>query len=209
MQDLIAKANTLLEALPYIQKFSGATFVVKYGGSFMDSPDENVRTGVARDIVFLEAVEINPVVVHGGGKAITRAMEKAGLKADFIQGQRVTDEATVKIVDDVLSREINPEVVKTINALGGQPVGFAGPDVFRCRKLQLDDKGNPARKVDIGFVGEVIEVNTAPLKESIWCGLRRSSARRRAAKTGRSTTATPTWRRRNWLLPSRRSGWCS
>ena len=170
MQDLIAKANTLLEALPYIQKFSGATFVVKYGGSFMDSPDENVRTGVARDIVFLEAVEINPVVVHGGGKAITRAMEKAGLKADFIQGQRVTDEATVKIVDDVLSREINPEVVKTINALGGQPVGFAGPDVFRCRKLQLDDKGNPARKVDIGFVGEVIEVNTAPLKESIWCG---------------------------------------
>ena len=109
MQDLIAKAETLLEALPYIQKFSGATFVVKYGGSFMDSPDANVRTGVARDIVFLEAVEINPVVVHGGGKAITRAMEKAGLKADFIQGQRVTDEATAKIVDDVLSREINPE----------------------------------------------------------------------------------------------------
>ena len=111
VQDLIAKAETLLEALPYIQKFSGATFVVKYGGSFMDSPDDNVRNGVARDIVFLEAVEINPVVVHGGGKAITRAMEKAGLKADFIQGQRVTDEATVKIVDDVLSREINPEIV--------------------------------------------------------------------------------------------------
>src|ERR1035441_4486215 len=75
----------LLEALPYIQKFSGATFVVKYGGSFMDSPDDNVRNGVARDVVFLEAVEINPVVVHGGGKAITRAMEKAGIKADFIQ----------------------------------------------------------------------------------------------------------------------------
>ena len=100
MQDLIAKASTLLEALPYIQKFSGETFVVKYGGSFMDSPDESVRTGVARDIVFLEAVEINPVVVHGGGKAITRAMEKAGLKANFIQGQRVTDEATAQIVDD-------------------------------------------------------------------------------------------------------------
>ncbi|HTV76224.1 MAG TPA: acetylglutamate kinase, partial [Candidatus Baltobacteraceae bacterium] len=117
MQDLIAKAATLLEALPYIQKFSGETFVVKYGGSFMDSPDETVRTGVARDIVFLEAVEINPVVVHGGGKAITRAMEKAGLKANFIQGQRVTDEATVQIVDEVLSREINPEIVKTINSL--------------------------------------------------------------------------------------------
>ena len=159
-----------MEALPYIQKFSGETFVVKYGGSFMDSPDDSVRTGVARDIVFLEAVEINPVVVHGGGKAITRAMEKAGLVANFIQGQRVTDEATVKIVDDVLSREINPEVVKTINALGGQAVGFSGADIFKCRKLWLDDKDNPGRKIDIGYVGEVIEVDVAPLKESIWCG---------------------------------------
>jgi acetylglutamate kinase len=170
VQDLIAKAETLLEALPYIQKFNGATFVVKYGGSFMDSPDANVRTGVARDIVFLEAVEINPVVVHGGGKAITRAMEKAGLKADFIQGQRVTDEATVKIVDEVLTGEINPEIVKTIKELGGRPVGFAGRDIFKCRKLWLDDKENPGRKIDIGYVGEVIEVNVAPLKESMWCG---------------------------------------
>ena len=170
MQDLIAKASTLLEALPYIQKFSGETFVVKYGGSFMDSPDDNVRTGVARDIVFLEAVEINPVIVHGGGKAITRAMEKAGLTANFILGQRVTDEATAQIVDEVLSREINPEVVKTINALGGQAVGFAGPDIFKCKKLYLDDKEHPGNKIDIGYVGEVIEVNVAPLKESMWCG---------------------------------------
>ena len=83
MQDLIAKAETLLEALPYMQKFRGETFVVKYGGSFMDSPDANVRNGVARDMVFLEAVEINPIVVHGGGKAITRAMDEdvlAGLE---------------------------------------------------------------------------------------------------------------------------------
>ncbi len=170
MQDLIAKAATLLEALPYIQKFSGETFVVKYGGSFMDSPDDGVRQGVARDIVFLEAVEINPVIVHGGGKAITRAMEKAGLKASFIQGQRVTDAATAQIVDDVLSREINPEVVRTINSLGGQAVGFAGPDIFKCRKLYLDDREHPGRKIDIGYVGEVIEVNVQPLKESIWCG---------------------------------------
>src|ERR1017187_1647609 len=134
MQDLIAKATTLLEALPYIQRFSGATFVVKYGGSFMDSPDPETRNGVARDIVFLEAVEINPVVVHGGGKAITRAMEKAGLKANFIQGQRVTDEDTVKIADDVLSREINPEVVAAINALGGVAKGFAGPEIFRSEE---------------------------------------------------------------------------
>src|SRR6476619_1664737 len=101
MQDLIAKASTLLEALPYIQKFSGATFVIKYGGSFMDSPDPQIRNGVARDIVFLEAVEINPVIIHGGGKAITRAMEKAGLKPTFVEGQRVTDEATVTLVDEV------------------------------------------------------------------------------------------------------------
>src|ERR1041384_2221172 len=150
MQDLIAKAATLLEALPYIQKFAGATFVVKYGGSFMDSPDPAVRNGVARDIVFLEAVEINPIVVHGGGKAITRAMEAAGLKANFIQGQRVTDEATIKIVDDVLSREINPEVVASINSLGGAAKSFAGPDIFKCKKLLLDDKENPGRKIDIG-----------------------------------------------------------
>jgi acetylglutamate kinase len=171
MQDLIAKAEMLLEALPYIQKFSGETFVVKYGGSFMDSPDANVRDGVARDIVFLEAVEINPVVVHGGGKAITRAMEKAGLKADFIQGQRVTDEATVKIVDEVLSREINPEVVAAINSLGGVAKGFAGPDIFKCRKLWLNDKENPGQKIDIGYVGEVIGVNTAPLLECIAQGI--------------------------------------
>jgi acetylglutamate kinase len=170
VQDLIAKADMLLEALPYIQKFSGATFIVKYGGSFMDSPDEKVRTGVARDIVFLEAVEINPVIVHGGGKAITRAMEKAGLAANFIQGQRVTDEATVKIVNDVLTGEINPEVVKAINDLGGNAVGFAGPDIFKCRKLLLDDKDDPDKKIDIGYVGEVVEVNVAPIKESIWCG---------------------------------------
>jgi acetylglutamate kinase len=170
VQNLIAKAETLLEALPYIQKFSGATFVVKYGGSFMDSPDANVRHSVARDIVFLEAVEIDPIVVHGGGKAITRAMEKAGLKAEFVQGQRVTSEATAKIVDDVLSREINPEIVKTINARGGRAIGFAGPDIFKCRKLWLDDQENPGKKIDIGYVGEVVEVNAAPLKESIWCG---------------------------------------
>ncbi len=171
MQDLIAKAETLLEALPYVQKFSGATFVVKYGGSFMDSPEADVRNSVARDIVFLEAVEINPVVVHGGGKAITRAMEKSGLKANFIQGQRVTDEATVKIVDDVLSREINPEVVATINSLGGASQGFAGTDIFKCRKMWLDDKEKPGAKIDIGYVGEVIAVNTTPLLKCIEQGI--------------------------------------
>src|SRR5271154_6014178 len=99
MEALIAKADVLLEALPYLQRFRGKTFVVKYGGSFMDSPDPAIRNGVARDVVFLEAAGIKPVVVHGGGKAITRAMEAAALTAKFIQGMRVTDEATVKVVE--------------------------------------------------------------------------------------------------------------
>jgi acetylglutamate kinase len=171
MEDLIAKAETLLEALPYVQRFSGATFVIKYGGSFMDSPDANIRDGVARDLVFLEAVEIDPVVVHGGGKAITRAMEAAGLKATFLQGQRVTDEATVAVVDRVLSREINPEVVAGINRLGGAAQGFAGTDIFTCRKLWLSDQDRPEQKHDLGYVGEVVAVNTAPLLECIARGV--------------------------------------
>ena len=167
MQDLIAKVATLLEALPYIQRFRSQTFVVKYGGSFMDSPDPAVRHGVARDVVFLEAVGINPVVVHGGGKAITRAMEAAGLKANFIQGQRVTDMATVDVVERVLSREINPEIVKTITELGGKARGFSGADIFKCRRLLLDDKEKLGAKIDIGFVGEVTAVNVEPLRECI------------------------------------------
>lgn len=171
MQDLIAKAATLLEALPYVQEFSGATFVVKYGGSFMDSPDPVIRNSVARDIVFLEAVEINPIVVHGGGKAITRAMEAAGLKANFVRGQRVTDEAAVQVVDRVLSREINPEIVAAINALGGRAQGFAGTEIFTCRKLMVADPENPDQRIDIGLVGEVIAVNTAPLLDCIEKGI--------------------------------------
>ena len=165
MQEVISKANTLLEALPYIQRFRSQTFVVKYGGSFMDSPDAEVRNGVARDIVFLEAVGINPVVVHGGGKAITRAMEAAGLKANFIQGQRVTDEATANVVEQVLSREINPEIVRTINSLGGKAKGFAGSDIFTCR--QLKTTGTDGKEIDLGYVGEVIKVNVEPLRECI------------------------------------------
>jgi acetylglutamate kinase len=168
MQELISKADVLLEALPYIQRFRNQTFVVKYGGSFMDSPDPAVRTGVARDIVFLEAVGINPVVIHGGGKAITRAMEAAGLKANFIQGQRVTDEASVNVVEQVLSREINPEIVQTIDSLGGKAQGFAGSDIFTCRKLLLN---TPEGQLDIGYVGEVIAVKTQPLLECITRGI--------------------------------------
>jgi acetylglutamate kinase len=161
LHDLISKAAVLLEALPYMQRFRGQTFVIKYGGSFMDSPDPELRRGVARDVVFLEAARIKPVVVHGGGKAITRAMDVAGLAANFIQGMRVTDAAAVKVVDQVLSREINPEVVATINSLKGRARGFAGTEIFTCRKLWLT--GAAGEKIDPGFVGEVTGVNTGPL----------------------------------------------
>lgn len=169
MQEIITKAGTLLEALPYIQRFRGELFVVKYGGSFMDSPDPAERHRVAREIVFLEAVGINPVVVHGGGKAVTRALEAAGLTTTFLQGQRVTDEETVKVVDDVLSREINPEIVAAIESLGGRARGFAGTEIFRCRKFSAQDENGNA--IDLGFVGEVSEVNVAPLRECIRRGV--------------------------------------
>ncbi|MCX8089723.1 MAG: acetylglutamate kinase [Verrucomicrobiae bacterium] len=171
MQPYISKAATLLEALPYIQRFRNQVFVIKYGGSFMDSPDPNVRTGVARDIVFLEAVGINPVVVHGGGKAISRAMETAGLKPRFVQGMRVTDEATMKVVERVLSREINPEIVRAIESLGGRAQGFAGTEIFLATKLRMADPENPRRKLDLGYVGEVIGVKVEPLQKCIRRGV--------------------------------------
>ncbi len=165
MEDVIAKAATLLEALPYIQRFRNETFVIKYGGSFMDSPDPEVRSSVARDIVFLEAVGINPVVIHGGGKAISRAMQETGLEPEFVQGMRVTSERVIEVVDSVLTRQINPEIVETLASLGGKAQGLAGTDIFSCRKLWLNgDDGEP---VDTGFVGEVTSVSTDPLLECI------------------------------------------
>src|SRR5262245_26474394 len=155
----------LLEALPYVQRFRSQTFVVKYGGSFMDSPDPEVRTGVARDVVFLETVGINPVVVHGGGKAISRAMDDAGLNTPFIQGMRVTSEAAVQVVERVLSQVINPDIVRMIESLGGKAKGFSGADIFTCRKLAME--GPNGGKVDVGFVGEVTGVDLAPLRECI------------------------------------------
>ncbi|HUJ08819.1 MAG TPA: acetylglutamate kinase [Verrucomicrobiae bacterium] len=161
MRDVIKKADVLLEALPYIQRFRSSTFVVKYGGSFMDSPDPKVRTGVAADVVFLEAVGINPVVVHGGGKAITKAMEKAGIKPQFVQGLRVTDEETMKCVEEVLANVINRDIVEMIQKLGGKARSFSGKDVFKCRKLLTDG-------VDLGYVGEVTEVAVDKIRRSLY-----------------------------------------
>jgi acetylglutamate kinase len=162
--ELTAKAKVLLEALPYIQDFRGSTFVIKYGGSFMDEPDPVVRTRVARDIAFLAACGINVVVVHGGGKAITRAMEESGLKASFVNGLRVTDEATIAVVKKTLDEIVNKEVCDAVAAAKGRPKGLPGDTVLVCQKLLTDDDGNP---IDLGYVGEVTEVKVKVIKKEI------------------------------------------
>jgi acetylglutamate kinase len=164
VDEITAKAKVLLEALPYIQDFHGSTFVVKYGGSFMDDPDPATRMRVAYDIAFLVAVGINVVVVHGGGKAITKAMEESGLKAEFINGLRVTDEATIAIVKRTLDEIVNKDVCAAIAAARAQPKGMPGDSVLVCQKLGTDDDGNP---VDLGFVGEVTEVKVKLIKKEI------------------------------------------
>lgn len=162
--EVTAKAKVLLEALPYIQDFRGSTFVVKYGGSFMDDPDPVMRTRVAYDIAFLAAVGINVVVVHGGGKAISKAMETAGLKPKFVNGLRMTDEAAIAVVKKTLDETINKEVCDAIAAAQGKPKGLPGDSVLVCQKLTTDDDGNP---IDLGFVGEVTEVKVKLIKKEI------------------------------------------
>lgn len=162
--EITAKAKVLLEALPYIQDFHGSTFVVKYGGSFMDDPDPVTRTRVAYDIAFLAAVGINVVVVHGGGKAITRAMAESGLKANFINGLRVTDEATVAVVKRTLDEIVNRDVCEAVASANAKPKGLPGDTVLVCQKLSVDDDGNP---IDLGFVGDVTEVKVKLIKKEI------------------------------------------
>ena len=164
VEELISKSEVLLEALPYIQRFRGSIFVIKYGGSFMDDPDPKVRARVATDIAFFAAVGIHAVVVHGGGKAITRAMAEAGLKAEFIKGQRVTDEATVRIVKETLDETVNADVCRLIADAGARPLGMPGDSVLVCRKLSIDDDGGP---IDLGYVGEVTQVNVKVIKKAI------------------------------------------
>lgn len=134
----------------------------------MDSPDPAVRERVARDVVILQNAGLRPVVVHGGGKAITRAMERAGLKAFFVQGMRVTDEPAVQIVEQTLSREINPEIVASIDRLGGKARGFSGSEIFSCRKLLPSDSAGAG--ADLGFVGDVTAVRADRLHEVLQAG---------------------------------------
>jgi acetylglutamate kinase len=159
------KAKVLLEALPYIQKFRGSTFVVKYGGSFMDDADPSGRERVAGDIAFLAAVGIQVVVVHGGGKAITRAMDKAGIKAEFRGGMRVTDAETVRIVERTLNEEINGEICALLAHRGANPLGMPGNAVNLCERMTVrDDQG---RAVDVGFVGDIKFVKTKLIKKAL------------------------------------------
>jgi acetylglutamate kinase len=162
--EITAKTKVLLEALPYIQDFRGSTFVVKYGGSFMDDPDPAARGRVACDIAFLAAVGINVVVVHGGGKAITKAMTESGLQANFVNGMRVTDAAAVAIVKRTLDEVVNRDVCAAIAAAGAKPKGLPGDTVLACEKLAADDDGNP---VDLGYVGDITEVKAKVIKKEI------------------------------------------
>lgn len=165
VNEITTKARVLLEALPYIQDFRGSTFVVKYGGSFMDDPDSEVRNRVAYDIAFLAAVGINVVVVHGGGKAITKALEASGLKSQFASnGMRITDAATVDIVKKTLDEIVNKDVCDAIALAKAKPKGLAGDSVLVCEKLTVDDNGNT---VDLGYVGEVTEVKVKLIKKEI------------------------------------------
>ncbi len=165
--DPIAKANSLIEALPYLQAFRGKTFLIKLGGSAMEDPELVAK--IMRDIVFLEVAGINPIVVHGGGKAISAAMEAAGLEAEFVGGFRVTSDEAIDIVARVLSEEINPGLVRMIRDFGGKAVGIPGNDVFLGEKIKgTDAAGN---RVDIGRVGEVVGCQLAHMDAAQQAGI--------------------------------------
>jgi acetylglutamate kinase len=156
-------AESLIEAMPFIQKYRGHLFVIKYGGSAMD--DDQVVGRMLRDIVFLEAVGINPVVIHGGGKAITDRMRDEGLRAQFVKGLRVTDEKAIGLVEEVLDTRINPKIVRAIEEYGGRASGLSGTKVFRGKKLAPVHDGK--EEVDLGFVGEVTGTETADIERIV------------------------------------------
>ena len=152
--------RTLIEALPYIQRFAGTTMVVKYGGGMASA---HLREEFAADIVLLKLVGINPVVVHGGGPEVSRQMEKLGLKVSFVDGLRVTDAAAMEVVRMVLVGKVNREIVGLISAQGGTAVGLSGEDaglIVAEPETATDQHGSP---VDLGYVGRVVDIDTAVL----------------------------------------------
>ena len=150
-------AQTISEALPFLRRYAGTTFVVKYGGHAMG--DEQAGINFARDIVLLKQVGINPVVVHGGGPQIGQMLERLKIKSEFIDGLRVTDAATVEVVEMVLSGTINKQIVALINTVGGRSVGLSGKDgnlivAQKLRRTKKDPESNIEKVLDLGFVGE-------------------------------------------------------
>jgi acetylglutamate kinase len=163
---MLAKAETLTDALPYMQRYAGKTFVVKYGGHAMGDPE--LARDFAEDVVLLKAVGINPVVVHGGGPQIGQMLKRLGVESQFVGGLRVTDAETARIAEMVLAGSINKEIVSWIGAAGGKAIGLSGKDsaLVTARKVQrseADPQQGIERHVDLGFVGEPVAVDAAVL----------------------------------------------
>ncbi len=161
-EEWLAKARTLSEALPFMRRYAGATFVIKYGGHAMGETD--LFRLFARDVVLLRQVGVNPVVVHGGGPQIGRMLDRLKIKSEFVDGLRVTDKDTVDVVEMVLAGSINKEIVQAINAAGGFAVGLSGKDgnliqAQRLRRTKRDPNSNIERILDLGLVGEPSEIN--------------------------------------------------
>ena len=162
MDDFIGKAEVLMEALPYFQRFYGKTFVIKYGGHAMEN--EDLKASFAQDIVLLKYVGINPVVVHGGGPQIDAVLDKMGVKSHYVRGMRVTDQETLDIVEMVLVGKVNKEIVNLINQHGGMAVGLSGKDggLILAKKMNVtlaSANGESPEIIDIGMVGEIIGIN--------------------------------------------------
>lgn len=163
---MLAKAETLTDALPYMQRYAGKTFVVKYGGHAMGDPE--LARDFAEDVVLLKAVGINPVVVHGGGPQIGRMLKRLGVESQFVGGLRVTDAETARIAEMVLAGSINKEIVSWISAAGGKAIGISGKDagLVTARKVERTEADNAQgieRHVDLGFVGEPVSVDASVL----------------------------------------------
>lgn len=170
----LSKAEVLIEALPYFQRYAGRTFVVKYGGHAMGDPE--AARDFAEDIVLLKAVGINPVVVHGGGPQIGQMLARLGVESTFVDGLRVTDEATAKIAEMVLSGAINKELVSWIAAAGGKAIGISGKDggLVTARKVTRttrDPESLIESVVDLGFVGEPDHVDTSVIDTAVAAGM--------------------------------------
>jgi acetylglutamate kinase len=161
MKTFIDKANTLMEALPYIRRFAGKTIVIKYGGHAM--ADEVLKESFALDVILLRSLGINVVVVHGGGPQINETLKRYGIVSEFVRGMRVTDAPTMAVVEMVLTGQVNREVVGYLNQHGGRAVGLSGKDgnLLVCEKMlqEIKNENGSIEMVDIGFVGNVVKVN--------------------------------------------------